>query len=411
MLAVVLLIPACAPVSAATQEPELAQQEIEQSVALTVAAQNAQAQNQQLIEQSVALTIAAQNAQATDQQASAVTSTNTPEVIETVDTLPDIENSPTVTTPAVPTPTGTLDPNAPKIETISPNTGFTTGGAIVTITGTNFAVGKGKTVFYFGNTPATDVKCESTTQCTAKVPEIPDGTGGNVKVTAVLAKNAPGASTEPDTFIYITPDPEAPLIERIEPREGPTRGGTEITITGKNFKTGLEGVEDVTQFLFGESLATDVVCEIDTQCKAKTPAGAEGIVIVVAQNGEHKSQHIPSNSYDAFKYTGIPKYGCSVLTTAPKKSKIFKGGDHFVIKWIVANTGTSTWPAGIDVKYSSGVRMSSSTALEIPVALNPNDTYALPPIGAIAPNNPGTYYMSWIVEGMGCDAYIAITVE
>ena len=45
-----------------------------------------------------------------------------------------------------------------------------------------------------------------------------------------------------------------------------------------------------------------------------------------------------------------------------------------------------------------------------PVLLKPNDTYLIK-LDAVAPDNPGTYYMTWIVEGMGCNAYVAIVVE
>lgn len=399
-MTMILLLSACAgPVPAATQESGLVEQVIEQSVALTVAAKEAQEQSQKVMELSNALTVAAQTPTLTLEPAGP-----TPEAADSTPVAPTLE----------PTSIGTPDPNAPTVREISPNTGFTTGGDIVTIKGTNFVSGEGKTRFFFGDSEAQNVECLSTTQCTAVVPT---GTRGNVVVRAELAENIPGGNSSPGTFNYIFLDPDAPVIERIEPREGSIRGGTSVTITGRNFIGGKRSEDPkVTNFYFGKTEAKDVVCLSKTQCKVKSPAGIEGYVIIRAENaitpnGPLESQHIEGNDYDGFKYNGPTKYGCSVLTTAPRESAIFSGGDTFVIKWVVSNTGTRTWPAGIDVKYAAGVQLSGSTIVEIPVALKPNDSYALPSIGAVAPDNPGTYYMSWIVEGMGCSAYVSIDVE
>ena len=65
---------------------------------------------------------------------------------------------------------------APSVSSISPNTGPSTGGTVVTINGSGFA---GATEVDFGDPPATNVSCSSTT-CTATSP--PD-TPGTVAVT------------------------------------------------------------------------------------------------------------------------------------------------------------------------------------------------------------------------------------
>jgi hypothetical protein len=321
ILAVILLIAACAPSAPdATQESGLAQQVIEQSVALTIAAQEAKAKDQQLIEQAVALTVAAQNLQMAKQQV--IIPTLTPaEVFQPVETLPDVTNSP------IPPTEGTPQLN------------------------------------------------------------------------------------ESNSTSSATLHPNAPVILRISPPEGPTRGGTFVTITGKNFIIG----KDLTRFDFGENEATDTICAATTKCTVKTPPGKEGIVVVSArilfdENTQLESQHIAENDFDGFKYNGPPKYGCDVLTTAPKNLAIFRSGENFAVKWIVKNSGENAWPAGIDVKFSAGVNMSNQSSVEIPVVMNPNDTYAIK-ISAVAPGNPSTYYMTWIVEGMGCAAYVAIVVE
>jgi len=59
----------------------------------------------------------------------------------------------------------------PTVISVTPNTGSTAGGTIVTVTGTGFALGETETQVIFGRTPATSVNCSSSTTCTAVTPE------------------------------------------------------------------------------------------------------------------------------------------------------------------------------------------------------------------------------------------------
>jgi hypothetical protein len=89
-----------------------------------------------------------------------------------------------------------LNAGCPSVVTaINPSTGPTTGGTIVTITGSNFVIGA--TSFVFGGVGAPGVTCSSTTQCTATAPS---GTG-TVSVRAFTA-SGPSADTEVDDFTY-----------------------------------------------------------------------------------------------------------------------------------------------------------------------------------------------------------------
>ena len=397
VMAVILLLPACAPAPAATQDPTLVHQLIEQSVATAVAAQKVQANDQhQLIEQYVASTVAAQ---ATDQQVqfiaqATLTPTATPFVLTP---QPAESNAATA---------ATFDPNAPVVESISPNNGLTTGGSTVTITGINFIVGKGHIDFKFGDISATDVICQSTTQCTAKIPPL---TGGTVTVRAVLVGDNLNGNNKTDEFTYKVLNPDAPVVESISPQRGPIGGGTIVTITGRNFTIG-----ENTHFYFGDNDATQVICESQEKCSAKSPPGKEGTVTVEAailHNGQElTSQHIGNNKTDGFIYTAQLNTSCVVLTVSPKNLTVFKKGEGFDIKWIVVNKGGNKWRANTDIKFSEGINMSDKTFVEIPVSMKPNDTYDIT-IHAVAPSNPGKYYMTWIIEDQGCSAYIAINVE
>jgi hypothetical protein len=65
----------------------------------------------------------------------------------------------------------------------------------------------------------------------------------------------------------------APVVTAVSPSNGPTAGGTAVTITG----TGLTGA---TAIIFGGNDATGLSCGSDTSCTATSPAGTAGTVDV-----------------------------------------------------------------------------------------------------------------------------------
>lgn len=390
LIGVLLLLPSCTPAAPPTQALQSREQLIAESVSLTLTAEGLQIQNQQ---PAVTATVIALETEPPEEQVAAIE-----EVTETV--------PPSATPEANLCTMPVSDPNAPMVTSISPSGG--TAGSQVTIRGKNFMRGQNLTHFCFGENESEVVVCQSTTQCTAIVPL--SSTAGNMTVKAVNVAQPTGANGTPDNFEYIVIDPQAPVIDKISPQEGTIRGGTKVIVTGKNFKVGKQGVDaGVTEFFFGANKATDVVCDETILCKLTSPPGEEGIVIVTARNGSIKGPHIPGNDFDSFKYNPIPKYGCSFYTVTPAKWAVFRGEQEFAIQWIVKNTGENPWPAGLDAKFSDGVNMGSQSSRELP-ALQPNETHQIN-ISATAPKNPGKYFMTWIVEGMGCNAYIAIMVE
>jgi alpha-tubulin suppressor-like RCC1 family protein len=88
---------------------------------------------------------------------------------------------------------------APTVTGVSPNSGLTTGGAAVTITGAGFALGTTATAFRFGITKATSVNCTSTTTCTAVAPA---HAAGIVDVTATVSKIVSPKTPPGDQFTY-----------------------------------------------------------------------------------------------------------------------------------------------------------------------------------------------------------------
>jgi large repetitive protein len=169
---------------------------------------------------------------------------------------------------------------APTVTGIAPNTGSTSGGTVVTLTGTNFI---GTTSVSFGATPATSFTVNNATSLTAIAP---NGTAGvvNVRVTTGGGTSATAAGNQ---FTYVTP---APTVTAVTPNTGNTAGGTVVTLTGTDF-TGATSVS------FGATAAASFVVNSATSITATTPAGAAGTVNVRVTTGAGTSAIAAANQF------------------------------------------------------------------------------------------------------------------
>ncbi|MEV6367041.1 IPT/TIG domain-containing protein [Micromonospora musae] len=119
----------------------------------------------------------------------------------------------------------------PTASSISPTSGPQSGGQPVTITGTGFAPNSTVT---FDGVAATDVVVVAGgTSLTAVTPP------GAVGPAAVVVTTSAG-TTGPLTYTYLA-DGTSAEVTGLTPGEGPTAGGTTVTITGSGF-TGATGV-------------------------------------------------------------------------------------------------------------------------------------------------------------------------
>lgn len=103
-------------------------------------------------------------------------------------------------------------------------------------------------------------------------------------------------------------------------------------------------------------------------------------------------------------------YSCDAYGVTPKDHATITAGSRFDIQWVIVNTGTKSWPAGTDVAYANGTKMTTTTRVEIPIGLGPDERYQIN-LDAVAPDETGVYYMSWTVQGKNCAASIIINVE
>ncbi|WP_197081923.1 IPT/TIG domain-containing protein, partial [Silvibacterium bohemicum] len=162
----------------------------------------------------------------------------------------------------------------PTVSSVSPSSGVAAGGTAVTITGTNFATGA---TVKFGTAAATNVVVVSATTITATTPA---GSAGASTVT-VTVNGQSGSLTGGFTYIG------QPTVSSVSPNNGPTAGGTAVTITGTNFATGAT-------VTIGGAAATSVVVVNSTTITATTPAGSAGASTVTVTNVGSQSGSLAS---------------------------------------------------------------------------------------------------------------------
>ena len=102
------------------------------------------------------------------------------------------------------------------------------------------------------------------------------------------------------------------------------------------------------------------------------------------------------------------EFACDVIHQRPFDNTEILHGQSFDIKWTILNTGTKVWPAGYDLKYWSGPRMTTAGTVQLP-EMDPNEQFNVV-FDATAPDEPGLQVMTWVVEGQLCFPYVAIVV-
>ena len=109
---------------------------------------------------------------------------------------------------------------------------------------------------------------------------------------------------------------------------------------------------------------------------------------------------------------GVPvsrDYACNIVNQSPRDNSYWKQNKDFDVNWTIVNTGTKAWRDGLDLIFSSGTNMATTTFMELP-ALKPGEQYKVV-LDAVTPSKNGTYTMVWKLEGGFCFPYISIIVE
>lgn len=200
---------------------------------------------------------------------------------------------------------------APTITAITPATGTSAGGTVVTVTGTNFT---GASAVNFGTTPAASFTILSDTSMTVTAPPVAGGTY-DITVTTPSGTSATGSG---DQFT-VTAAP-APSVTAITPSSGSAAGGTTVTITGSSF-TGASAVN------FGAVAATDFTVVSDTSITAISPAQTGGTfdITVVTPTGTSSTSSADQFTFTAIPVPAITSIGTSSGTTAGGTAVIITG--------------------------------------------------------------------------------------
>ena len=159
-----------------------------------------------------------------------------------------------------------LTASAPTVTGVSPNTGATSGGQVVLLTGTDFY---GTSAVDFNGTAATNVQVLTNTTLTATAPA---GTAGTIDIT-VTTNNGTSSPGSADHFTYLST--AVPVITSLSPSSGTTAGNATITLTGTNFSS-ASAVD------FGSFVAASYTVSSSTSITAVTPAlpvGSYGVVV------------------------------------------------------------------------------------------------------------------------------------
>lgn len=208
----------------------------------------------------------------------------------------------------------------PTVSSVAPVSVATTGGTVITVTGTGFLADATVTV---GGANCTNVTVVSATEATCTAPA---GAAGSKDV---VLTNANGASaTKASAVTYI----EFPTIASVAPAQGPIAGGTTITLTGTGFLAGAT-------VTVGGVACTSVTVTSATEITCVTPAGSAGSSDVVVTNSDQGT----STKAGGFKYvspTPVPPTKPAVKPAA-KTIAIF-AGDSAVLKSAM-KTEIATW--------------------------------------------------------------------
>ncbi|HWF15462.1 MAG TPA: choice-of-anchor P family protein [Acidimicrobiales bacterium] len=214
-----------------------------------------------------------------------------------------------------------------QVTGISPTAGPVAGGTTVTITGVGFTTA---TAVHFGTAAATSFTVNSNTSITAVSPASPLASPGTGPVDVTVSTPL---GTSPivvqDEFTYELA-PTIASVNGIVPNQGPTGGGTAVTITGTNFVA----TDATTAVLFGTTPATDVQVTSTTTITAVSPAGAAGPVTVTVSDAGGTSNGVT--------FTYIPAPVITANGIVPDSGPTAGGQTVTITGTNLGSTGTTT---------------------------------------------------------------------
>ena len=211
----------------------------------------------------------------------------------------------------------------PQVLQVVPGQGPTTGGTSIAIGGADFQTGATVLV---GGLPAGAVTVTGPGQITAVTPPGPDGPADVTVINPDLL-----AGTLPAGFAYGTAAP-APLVSTVTPDDGPSGGGTFVTVMGTNFQPGAR-VE------LGGVAMMSVGYVSSTVLTGTTAPAPPGVVDVLVRNPDGQSDTLAGG----FEYTGS---AIAVFAVSPRAGDM-AGGDAVTVDGAGFSPGTTVTLGGM----------------------------------------------------------------
>ena len=200
--------------------------------------------------------------------------------------------------------------SAPEIESVTPDSGSLLGGTPIKIRGRDF---RDDAWVFIGGKEATNVQVVDPYTIKAVTPA---HSLGPKDVTVVNYDG--GSDTLEDGFTYAAPLSE-PVVDSVTPDKGPQVGGTEITITGRDFREGIK------VYVGGEQCDDTYVTLVDYKTvTAVTPPGQPGTVDVTVTNTDMGSFTLEEGF--TYVYVEIP-----VIQRITPNEGVSEGGTEIVV--------------------------------------------------------------------------------
>jgi IPT/TIG domain/Cellulase (glycosyl hydrolase family 5) len=226
---------------------------------------------------------------------------------------------------------------APTITSISPGVASTSGGTVITITGTHFLSGA---TAGFGPNNATAVTFVNNTTLKATAP--PSTLSGQEGTVTVWVTNPDGQTgLLPQGLLYHLP----PSLTSVTPASGLPGGGYTVTLNGEYFRTGAT-------VLFGATPATSVIFNSNTTLTVTVPAQAAGAVNVTEKNSDGLSTVLK----DGFTYSPV-----AVTQVSPPIGPT-SGGNNVTIQGAGFLSGSTVMfgtAAATSVKFVSATELTA----------------------------------------------------
>ena len=195
----------------------------------------------------------------------------------------------------------------PSISGLNPSHGSAIGGYNVQIQGVNF---NAATEVKFGAVAALSFTVDSATQITATAPA---GTANQTVDVSVKTAQGLTAIKPADQFTYEVSGIPAPTVVSLSPNRGPSKGGTEVVITGTN----LNGA---TAVKFGTVSAASFTIDSPTQITAISPVGTGGQQVDVQVSTPGGVSAVSAG--DKFSCPNADWIDPIVTVTTPKAGKV-----------------------------------------------------------------------------------------